>query len=236
MSAPGGFSIGQTLGQIATDVGMAEYGNRQNFREASNARDFSASMAREQMSFQKEMSNTAYQRSMADMKTAGLNPMLAFSQGGASSPSGASGSVPTATAQIPKVEMARYINEAKKTQSETELNKASELNQSAQTEVANKTAINKELENHLGVENLKVLRSQVPAMLQEAQNAKERATYEKKFIPFDAYEKRASRVLNSARSFIPFTQGANTHESTTIDSKTGEILNESKKTYRNRKH
>lgn len=48
-----------------------------------------AQQAKDQMAFQERMRSTQYQTAVADMKKAGLNPALAYQQGGAGTPSGA---------------------------------------------------------------------------------------------------------------------------------------------------
>lgn len=59
---------------------------------AEKAMQFNAAEAQKNRDWQEMMSNTQYQRAMADMKKAGLNPILAYSQGGAGVPSGATAS------------------------------------------------------------------------------------------------------------------------------------------------
>lgn len=63
-----------------------------NAEQAAIQRQWSAEQAIQQMQFQRDMSNTSYQRAVADLEAADLNPMLAYSQGGASTPAGAQGS------------------------------------------------------------------------------------------------------------------------------------------------
>jgi hypothetical protein len=74
-----------------------ERANQANRDIASASNAASAEQAANQMAFQERMRDTQYQTAVKDMKAAGLNPMLAYSQGGAGTPTGAMGSVSTAT-------------------------------------------------------------------------------------------------------------------------------------------
>lgn len=54
------------------------------------SQNFNAAQSQAQMDFQKNMRATQYQTAVSDLMAAGLNPMLAYTQGGAGTPSGAS--------------------------------------------------------------------------------------------------------------------------------------------------
>lgn len=85
-------------------VGGAMIGGLFSSSGQSSANSANAALSQRQMDFQERMSGTAYQRATADMQKAGLNPMLAYSQGGASSPGGS-----TATMANPRAPVGEAI-------------------------------------------------------------------------------------------------------------------------------
>lgn len=72
-----------------------------NHIENQTAMNFNSTEALANREWQERMSNTAYQRAVKDMREAGLNPILAFQNGGASTPGGSTATISGASMGAP---------------------------------------------------------------------------------------------------------------------------------------
>jgi len=110
--------------------------NETNKEIAGQTSAFNAAEAQRNRDFQAEMSNTAHQREVEDLKKAGLSPLLAM-KGGASTPTGSSAQGESARMENPLAGMSTMFNsaiQAYKTAGEIKMQEAQADNIKAQTD------------------------------------------------------------------------------------------------------
>lgn len=161
----------------------------------SSANQVNRDIARDQMAFQERMSNTSYQRAMRDMEKAGLNPILAYNQGGASTPPGASTQVQNALGAGVSSALAgaRLKADLQNIRQDTFMKRALKDKAISEQELAFNSAQNVAVQN-------KLLQAQVPGAQAEA--AIDSSMYGKAIRAVDRLKNLINPLSSSAKSLL----------------------------------
>lgn len=191
----GGSSLFSVMGEQSA--------NQQNTALTHQGWNVSSNEARIQRDWEEKMSNTAYQRATDDMKKAGINPMVAFQQGGASTPSGASASIasPNRVNNImgglstSAMDAMRLGNEVAATGSQMKYNDAAATKALAEASTSGYSA--KEMSART-----KTIEAQLDAIRKEAKVRSQKAGYDSSAVGYDAVMSRLNREAGTAHKVL----------------------------------
>lgn len=212
-------SLGFAAAPVAVMATAAQAaGSYLQYKGQKETNETNKDIAWDQMRFQERMSNTAYQRSVQDLEKAGLNKMLAYSQGGASTPAGAS-----ATMENPMSGVGDAVNSMSSTAldairvkkelglADAEINKKNNEAKvsgeqvgltKAQTLAAKATELNNKTQALKSAKEARALDIQMDAIKAEANNRKIQAEINKVMAVPDAIGSRAKTIIDTGASGI----------------------------------
>lgn len=180
--------------------------NAANAAEAQKNREFQASQADIAFGRQKEMASTGYQRTVADLKKAGLNPMLAYMNG----PQGTSSAPQAGSVGNPQMENTlgkgvstalaglKTMQDVRNSQTDITLKEAQAVSTLAAAQ--QQTASARQTEQLIGL-----LKYQMPSKMAEADAAENKARLDKTWAGTERVLNNVltgSQVVNNASSAV----------------------------------
>ncbi|UPW41165.1 DNA pilot protein [Sigmofec virus UA08Rod_5336] len=159
-----------------------------------------------QRDWETEMSNTAYQRQVEDLKEAGLNPASALSMG-ATTPTGGNAPMPTSASASQSITTAmQFLNEYKKIQSEQDLNRSITAKNQEETKMI---GINNQTNEALNLAKLEEMKQNVSSAKQK-EKLEEAETRLKHQIEHDmtiSDERRKNEEIEALKQKSPIGYG-----------------------------
>jgi len=208
---------------IAAGLGFlgSEDTNQSNLDIAQMNNQFSAAQAAQNRAWQERMSDTSWQRGVADMRAAGINPMLAVSKGGASTPTGDS----AAASPVPPMQntIGNAINSALQA-ANTFADIQNKIKAANLTDAQRQTETSKQVLNYSNADN--AVAQSILTQYKQAGARVESDIDNGSYGTILRYIGRLAPVINSAGSIVDLTKslkGLNIFPRGTFNKVTGEV-------------